>query len=666
MRRALAIVFALASIAAADPPPPVAAPPVAAPEVVPSRYAITLAPDLAHHGFSGRETIDVTIAAPTRIITLDAKGLAIVDARVEAGGETLAAAVRVDDTREKLVLTLPRAASGQARVVLGWRAPLSRDLDGFYEIETPGDGHAHRWAFTHFEPTSARRAFPAFDTPRYKARFVLTIVTDAGDEAVSNTPVDERAPLDATHVMTRFVETEPLPTYLVAVAVGHFARLSARVGRTDVAVVAPAADVALGRFALDTAVALLPRMEAYFARPYPFAKLDLVAVPAFAPGGMENAATIFLRDDRILVDPASASPAATHAVARLVAHELAHQWLGDLATPRAWNDLWLNEATATYVAHELVTAWRPSWRPWDELQAALGAALADDELPTTHAVRPAAVADDDAPLAFDSMVYEKGAALLRLTAAWLGPTVVRDALRQYVAGAAFAGADAEDFWRALDGAAGRAVSPVVRAWVGTAGHPMVSVDGACEGATMVLHVQQTAAGAAASGAASGGAASGAWPLLLSLRTAGGARVVLVDGGVVRLDGDGGCPAWVDANGGRLGFYRVSYSSRLARALAAEAPSLEPAERVGLLSDAWFDVQRGAAPIGDYLGLVARLRGERAPAVLAELGARLEFVGRELVPAAGRSAFARFVEELLVPAFNALGWSARDGDDDGVR
>ena len=677
MTRALAVLFALASIAAADPPA----------EVVPSRYAITLAPDLARRSFSGRETIDVTIAAPTQSIALDAVGLTIVDARVEAGGETMTAAVRVDAANERIVLMLPRAVTGLARLILGWHAPLSRDLDGFYEIETAGDGHVHRWAFTHFEPTAARRAFPAFDAPRFKARFVLTVVTDAGDEALSNTPVDERVPLDAAHVMTRFVETEPLPTYVVAVAVGRFARLRTTVGRTEVAVVAPANDVALGRFALDTAAALLPRLEAYFARPYPFAKLDLVAVPAFAPGGMENAATIFLRDDRILVDPTAASPAATHAVARLVAHELAHQWLGDLVTPRAWNDLWLNEATATYVAHELVAAWRPSWQPWDELQAALGAALADDELPTTHAVRLSAVDEHDARVAFDSIVYEKGAALLRLTAAWLGPTVVRDALRSYVAGGAFPSADAEDFWRALDGAARRAVSPVVRAWIETPGHPLVRVDGACDGATLVLHVRQTPAGAAP---------GTAWPLLLSLRTAHESRVVLVDeaassdgtvhaggdgtvraggdgtvraggDGTVRIDGGGdACPAWLDANGGRLGFYRVAYAPPLARALAAVAPSLDPAERVGLLSDSWFDVQRDAAPIADYLALVARLRGERAPAVLAELGARLEFVGRELVPAAERSAFARFVEELLVPTYGALGWIPRDGDDDGVR
>jgi len=651
--RGALVVLALSSVAAAAPPP----------EAVPSRYAITLAPDLAHRTFSGRESIDVTLAAPTRTIALDAVGLAVIDARVEAGGETLAASVRYDEPAEKLVLGLPRAvAAGPARIVLAWKAPLSRDLDGFYTIDARG----RRWAFTHFEPTSARRAFPSFDAPRYKARFILTVVTDAGDEAVSNTPVDERAPLDATHVMTRFAETEPLPTYLVAVAVGRFARLHATVGRTSVAVVAPAADLPLGRFALDTVAALLPRMEAYFARPYPFAKLDLVAVPAFAPGGMENAATIFLRDDRILVDPAVASPAATHAVARLVAHELAHQWLGDLVTPRGWNDLWLNEATATYVAHELVAAWRPAWRPWDELQSALGGALSDDELPTTHAVRPAAVGDRAARVAFDSMVYDKGAAVLRLGAAWLGGGVMREALRRYVDAGAFAGADAADFWRALDDAAGRQVSPVLRPWIETAGHPLVSVDGACEGGVLALHVHETPA---------------RWPLLLSLRTPAGGRVALVaDGATLRIDdadgdaggggarghGAGGCPAWVDANGGRLGFYRVAYAAPLAHALTAAAPTLEPAERVGLLSDAWFDVQRGAAPITDYLALVARLRGERAPAVLAELGARLEFLGSELVPAAQRPAFARFVEELLVPAYTALGFNAHDGDDDGVR
>src|SRR6185312_10500677 len=180
--RGALVVLALSSVAAAAPPP----------EAVPSRYAITLAPDLAHRTFSGRESIDVTLAAPTRTIALDAVGLAVIDARVEAGGETLAASVRYDEPAEKLVLGLPRAvAAGPARIVLAWKAPLSRDLDGFYTIDARG----RRWAFTHFEPTSARRAFPSFDAPRYKARFILTVVTDAGDEAVSNTPVDERAPL---------------------------------------------------------------------------------------------------------------------------------------------------------------------------------------------------------------------------------------------------------------------------------------------------------------------------------------------------------------------------------------------------------------------------------------------------------------------------------------
>ena len=645
MKRTLAALAILwSATAAGEPSRP--------PEVVPSRYALTLAPDLAHHSFSGRETIDVRLSATTRVIELDSVGLEIVDARVRSAGETLDAQVHYDPARQTITLALPHALpAGGARLTLGWTAPLSRDLDGFYETESRG----RRYAFTHFEPSSARRAFPCFDTPSQKARFALTVVTDTADSAISNTPIEEVTPLDARQKMTRFAETPPLPTYLVAVAVGRLAALRTTVGSTPVAVIAPDDQLPLARFALDTAAALLPRFEAYFDRRYPFAKLDLVAVPAFAPGGMENAGAIFLRDDRILVDQARASPAVAHGIARLVAHELAHQWLGDLVTPAAWNDLWLNEATATYVAHEILDGWRPAWRPWDEFQTSLSESLADDELPTTHPVR--LIDAEAARPAFDSIVYGKGAAVLRMFAGLIGPGTLQGAFRRYLHAHEFASADAADLWSAIEETAGRPLAASLRPWLEAAGHPLITVGGECDGATLTLRLRQTPSGAGA-----------LWTIPLGLRWPGGARVAVVTGrdSVVRIDGGSACPAWVDANAGRIGFYRVRYAPALARALDASAPALAPAERAGLLSDTWFDVRSGGAPIGRYLALVERLRGERAPAVLEELATRLEFIATELVPPADRAAFARFVDDLAMPAERSLGWTARAGDDDTTR
>ena len=611
--------------------------------VTPERYALTLAPN--RHGFFGHETIELRLGAPTRAITLDAVGLAIGEARVRVGESWVPATVTT--ARDRVTLTLPAAASGAAEVELAWTGALGDDLGGLFAA---GSG-AHRGLYTHFEPAGARRVFPCFDQPGDKARFALTVEIDGADEAVSNTPIVERTPLPGHRQRLRFAETAPLPPYLVALAVGRFAELRQVVAGTPVRVVAGADDLPLARFALATAAALLPRLADWFGRPYPFAKLDLVAVPAFAPGGMENAGAIFLRDDRVLVDPARASPAATHAVALLIAHELAHQWLGDVVTPASWSDLWLAEAGATYVAHELVAAWHPDWRPWDALQPAIDEVMADDELDAAHPVR----ATDGGHALFDALVYTKGAALLRMLAGWVGPDVVREAFARLVAAHPFASVDADDLWAALDDAAAAPVSPIARRWFEERGHPTLLARASCAGATLTLELRRERP-------------QPAWPLPVELRWPGGRRVELLrdDAASFRIDGGARCPAWVDANAGRTGFYRVRYDGALAPALAdAAEPELEPAERIGLLSDAWLDLGEGAR-LAPYLALLGKLRGDRDPALLDALGRRLAFMAGELAQPAERSAFERFVDELLEPAQAALGWTPRDGDDDGTR
>lgn len=612
-------------------------------DVTPERYLVTLAPSAARHSFAGRETIELELAAPARTITLDAVGLAIGEARVHSGEVTLPATVSA--AHDRVTLTLPTAVTGALRVELAWTGALADDLGGMFAA-TGG----RRALFTHFEPSGARRVFPCFDTPAKRARFELTVEIDAADEAVSNTPIVERTPLPNRRQRVRFAETAPLPTYLVALAVGRFAALDTVAGTTPLRVIAPPEQLPLARFALDTAAALLPRFAAYFDRPYAFDKLDLVAVPAFAPGGMENAGAIFLRDDRMLVDPAHASPATTHAIALLVAHELAHQWLGDLVTPAAWTDLWLAEATATYVAHEIVAAWHPEWRPWDDLQPSIDEVMADDELPAAHPVR----ASDGGRALFDAIVYTKGAALLRMLAGWVGDDVVRDAFRRLVAAHAFGAVEADDLWAALDDAAPSPVSAIARRWFEERGHPTLLAHGSCDHGTLTLFVRRDRPQPAA-------------PIPLYLRWPGGSRVVLLgdDEASVRVDGGERCPAWIDANAGRVGFYRVHYDPALAAALAdAAEPALDPAERVGLASDAWLELADGA-PLASYLALATRLRGDRAPPVLDELGRRLSFISAELVRASERSSFERFVDELLEPAHAALGWRAGSDDDDAT-
>ena len=610
------------------------------PSLVPTRYAISLAPT-SGRTFSGVETIDAHVDGPTGVITLDSVGLRIAEARVTAGDETLMAKVGDGAAGETIALTLPHAIAGDIAVELRWSGTTAEDLGGLFAVPIG----ARRALFTHLEPSGARRVFPCVDDPRAKARFDLSVDISADDEAIANAPVAERTPLSGHRQRVRFAETAPLPTYLFAVAIGPFTAVERTVGSTAVRVVVARDQVALARFALDTAAELLPAFAAYFDRPYPFAKLDLVAVPSFAPGGMENAGAIFLRDDRVLVDPARASPSTIHAVTMLIAHELAHQWLGDLVTPVAWNDLWLSEATATYVAHETVARAHPDWRPWDELQPAIDAVMADDELAATHPVR----ATDAGHAVFDSIVYTKGAALLRMLGQWIGHAAVRDGLRALVADHEFGSIAADDFWSAIDGARATPVSDVARAWFEERGHAIIAVDGSCGDGAMSVTLRRVG--------------SPAMTVPVTLRWPDGQRVVELRGDtVVDLDE---CPAWLEANGDRSGFYRVKYAPRLRASLAAAARALTPAERVALLSDAWLDVRDGG-PLSDYLSLATRLGGEQSPAVLDELGRRLAFALGQLVSPADQSAFERLVFDLLAPSYAALGWQPRAGEDDATR
>jgi puromycin-sensitive aminopeptidase len=626
-------------------------------DVVPTRYAITLAPDLAHGTFDGRETIDVELARPTTRITLDAFALAIVDARVNAGDETQEATIAIDEARQTLTLILKRPIpTGPARIILGWNAPLEDDLVGFYQAEA----HGRRYALTHFEPANARRAFPCFDEPDFKARVALTAVVDATDDAISNTPIAQVTMLPGTKKLGQFAATPPLPTYLVTLAVGRFAALTRDVDGVRLRLLAPPEDVARGDFALDAAAQLLPRFVSYFGARYPFAKLDLIAVPALFPGGMENAGAIFLRGERVLVDRAPASPSQLRAVERLVAHELAHQWLGDLVTPRWWDDLWLNEATATFAANEVLAAAHPERRPWLDFQQPLEDVLADDELRQPRAVRTPIADGRRARDAFDGMTYVKGAAILHMLDGWLGPGAIRRALAAYLDVHRYASADATDFAAALDTTTSRPVSDVLRAWLERDGHPRLDVSGHChDGALHVTLSQSRAGGTSARDPVP-------WPIPIVLHWPSGTRTMLFDTRTAGI-AIAGCPAWIEANADRAGFYRVRYASSLASALSSVARrQLDPVERVGLVSDAWADVRAGAASVSQFLALVTSLRGERSPAVMAALDQRLTFIAEELLPAEAHDAFARYVAAELAPQYHALGLQSGAGEDDETR
>src|SRR6266849_8378697 len=359
-------------------------------------------------------------------------------------------------------------------------------LRGLYAAGADG----RRYAFSQCEAADARRILPCFDEPSFKARFRVAIRVRDGETALSNGPVEGEEAVPGGRVV-RFAETPPLSTYLLALAVGRLEASAPRhLGPVPIRVWHVPGKGQLTAFALEAAAEALARLQDYFDIPYPYRKLDLVAVPDFEAGAMENAGAVFFRETLLLLDPATASLAERKRAAEVIAHELAHMWYGDLVTMAWWDDLWLNEAFATWMAYRVVDDWRPEWRLWQGFEHDRAGALALDALVNTHPIYAVVHSVAEATENFDAITYEKGAAVVRMIEHYLGPDAFRDGVRRSMRRHREGNTVAADLWRALEEASGRQVTRVAQAWIAQPGFPLVSVAPARAGAGAALAVHQ--------------------------------------------------------------------------------------------------------------------------------------------------------------------------------
>ncbi len=640
------------------------------PHVVPTRYDLRLEPDLATLTFRGDETIALTVTAPTREIVLNAVELTITHATaVDERGRSLAGAARVDDGAERCRLVFPaELAPGPWRLRLAFTGTLNDKLRGFYRSSYKDAGGATRLlAATQFEATDARRAFPCWDEPAFKAVFAVTLVIDPALTAVSNTRVLAERREGGKKILT-FADTIKMSTYLVAFVVGELeATEPVLVGRTPVSVRCVPGKRRLAAFGHEIAVASLGFFEAYYGLPYPGDKLDLLAIPDFAAGAMENLGAITFRETALLVDERQASHAELERVADVVAHENAHMWFGDLVTMTWWNGIWLNEAFATFMEMLAVDAWKPEWRRWTTFGVSRAAALSVDGLHSTRPIEFPVRAPKDADAMFDVLTYEKGAAVLRMLEQYLGADVFREGVRAYLRTHAYANADTGDLWAALGRAAGQPIPAVMDGWIFKPGYPLVSAR--LEGHELVLSQRPfTYLPEPPPGASPAGERDQRWQVPLQVRvSADGApaprRLLLVDG-EARLP----LPERFDAvlvNEGGHGFYRVRYTGDLLERLLAGLGGLAPIERFNLVNDAWAVTVAGLMPLTDYLDLTARFRDERDRNVWSVLIGSFGTLHRIVEPA-GRPRLAALVRDRLAPAFAALGWEPRPGEDELTR
>jgi puromycin-sensitive aminopeptidase len=640
--------------------------------VLPSRYDLRLEPDLPSATFTGCVTITVTVTRATRTIVLNAAELEITAATVENGRDApRRAAIALDEPTERCFLTFPSAIpAGTWKVRLWFRGTLNDKLRGFYRSTyRDAAGRTQVLAATQFEATDARRAFPCWDEPDFKAVFAVTLVIDPALTAVSNTRVvAERR--EGGRKVVQFAETMKMSTYLVAFIIGALvATPPVMVGHTPLRVWCVPGKQHLTTFGREIAVFSLKFFEDYYGLPYPGDKLDLLAIPDFASGAMENLGAITFRENALLVDEQAATHAELERIADVVAHENAHMWFGDLVTIAWWNGLWLNEAFATFAETLAVDAWKPQWRRWTTFGVSRAAAMVVDGLHSSRPIEYPVRAPKDAEAMFDTLTYEKGASVLRMLEQYLGPTVFRDGIRDYLRRHAYGNADTKDLWVSLGRAARQPVPAVMNNWIFKPGYPLVTVSLARDGTVRLRQQRFTylASPPARARRRATGATTWQIPIRLRVTTASGSesRRVLMTGASMRIK----VPLGIDTvlvNEGGHGFYRVRYEpTLLGRLLRLVPDGLTPIERFNLVNDAWAATVAGLMPVTDYLEMAARFQTDRDKNVWAVLLDSFHTLHRLVEPIL-REPFEALVRARIGPVVAELGWVPRPGEDELVK
>ncbi|HUQ86895.1 MAG TPA: M1 family aminopeptidase [Vicinamibacterales bacterium] len=627
--------------------------------VSPTHYTLWFAPDLDKASFRGRETITVTLDKPSTTITMHAAEITFGEVRIEDARGTQLATVSLNEKDETATFTVARAvARGTATVHVTYTGVLNDKLRGFYLSKANG----RSYAVSQMEATDARRAFPSFDEPAYKATFDVVLMIDAGDTAISNgrQVSDTPGPEAGKHTVV-FARTPKMSSYLVALLVGDFVCRSGAAASTPIRVCATPDKVALTAFALAAAEQEVAFFNKYFGIPYPYEKLDIIGVPDFAAGAMENAGAITFRERMLLANEATASAGVLKSVASVISHELAHQWFGDLVTMKWWDDIWLNEGFATWAANKPLAAWKPDWRldvnAATETQIALGL----DALQTTRAIRTEVSTPAEINEVFDPIAYEKTAGVLGMIEAYVGPEPFRRGVSSYLAKYAEGNAAGEDFWTEMTRVTEKPVNRIMKSFVEQAGAPLLTVKTRCVGgATEVSIVQSRFTGTP--GAKPNAAQH--WTLPVCIKTAANAAsctIVTEQSQTVRAPGCG-TPV-INADG--HGYYFTEYEPAAVAALAHRDPPLTAPERISLLGDEWRIVRAGHHDIDTYLDLVTAMAGDPTPQVAAEIAGRIGFVRSSIADDNQRPRFDAWVARVFRPAIDRIGIDPKPGDSDDV-
>ena len=636
--------------------------------VIPEHYRIVLTPDLEAERFEGSVSISSQVSESVDVIVLNADELSIDSAsiRLSDGTDVGPCKVEIDAETERVSIHPPQTIeAGPIEIEVSFNGAFNEHLVGPYISRfDDDDGNDFKLATTQFEATHARKCFPCWDEPSFKATFQLTLIVDENHEAVANSLETGRSSTGDGKQQIEFAPTMVMSTYLVAFVVGPLeVSETVDVDGTPLRIVHIPGKGDLVDFALEAGAFALRYFSDYFALAYPGDKLDLVAIPDFAFGAMENLGCVTFREVLLLIDPAKATQAELQRAADVINHEIAHMWFGDLVTMKWWNGLWLNEAFATFMEMRCTDAFRPDWQRWVDFSLSRTEAFDTDSLASTRPIEFEVVSPEDAESMFDVLTYEKGAAVVRMLEQYLGEDEFRAGIRRYMVENEYGNAETTDLWDAIEAETGEPVRRIMDSWIFQGGYPVISLD--ASGSQLAF--SQDAMSYAGGGEP--GDATWAAPVRYRWQPAGADAPrtdrVLVDQPTVTVK-QPSAAEWVVVNASSAGFMRVAYDEAQLDGLADIAlDDLEPVERYAIVDDTYASVLAGRTSSIAFLNLIEAMSGENDRSVWQRLIGGLRQLDR-LVDGEAQERLQDIAHDVLAPPLANLGLAPSADDDDRSR
>ena len=622
-------------------------------DTAPINYQLTFEPDLKKFTFFGTETITVSCKKPTKKITMHCAELKIKYCIVKSEDDVISSTTKTNENREELFINLSKKIKGIVTITLEFQGILNDRLLGFYRSQYKQNGKTKYLATTQFEAADARRAFPCWDEPEAKATFEISIIADNKFTAISNMPIKSKKKIK-NKTLYKFEKTPVVSTYLIYLGVGEFEYLTGKTGKVQIRVITTKGNKSKGKYSLDLGKKLLTSYEKYFGIKYPLPKLDLIAIPDFAAGAMENWGAITFRETILLYDPKTSSTRTKQFIAEVISHEIAHQWFGNLVTMKWWNDLWLNESFATFMATKFVDKFYPEWNLWDQfIEDAMNTAMGLDSLKTTHPIDVTVNSPEEIREIFDAISYDKGGCVLRMLENYVGETNFRAGLKNYLSTFKYGNAQGQDLWDAIGKASKMPVSAMVNSWLKQPGFPQVEITQ--NDKSLVLKQSRFLMEPTPK------TQKGLWhvPITLGLGNETVTKLITKKSITVKTPSS---PGFV-ANIGRTGFYRVKYDDGILLDLKmlVDQKQIPHVDRWAIQNDLFALCIAGKEDVANYLDFTDAYFDEDSYLPLTNVANNLNFL-------ASLTFFEDFTDEIREYAINYfrkilsnLGWAPKKSD-----